>query len=116
MRGRRAPMGGRTGGPGISGTNPDVLNAALASFSGVARSLNKKKILLEISEEQTLTMLVTKKTLFFVGDKAATFKDVPQGSKVNVDAKKEVTGDLVAVNISLVDAGAEKTEADLKKR
>lgn len=83
---------------GQPGSDLDILNAAVASFDGTLRSLDKKQILLEMGEEQTVSIEVNKKTLYFRGTKAITSREVTAGAIVTVEAKK-VANQLVAVSV-----------------
>ena len=83
---------------GQPGSDLDILNAAVASFDGTLRSLDKKQILLEMAEEQTVSIEVNKKTLYFRGTKAITAREVTVGAIVTVEAKK-IANQLVAVSV-----------------
>lgn len=83
---------------GAPGSDLDILNTAVATFDGAVRVLNKKHVQLEMSEEQSLSIEVNKKTLYFRGAKAVASRDVPVGSVVTVEAKK-VGNQLVAVTV-----------------
>jgi len=87
---------------GVPGSDLDILNAAVASFDGTLRVLNKKRIVLEMSEDQTLTMEVNKKTLFFRGAKAISSREVGEAVIVTVEARK-VANQLVAVSVRVKD-------------
>lgn len=91
---------------GAPGSDLDILNTAVATFDGTLRALNKKHIVLELSEEQTLSIEVTKKTLYFRGSKTVASRDVSMGAVVTVEAKK-IANQLVALNVRIKEAGAE---------
>ena len=80
------------------GSDLDILSAAVASFDGTLRSLDKKQLLLEMGEEQTLSIEVNKKTLYSRGTKAITPRDIAVGAIVTVEAKK-IANQLVAVAV-----------------
>ena len=61
---------------GRPGSDLDILSTAVASFDGTLRSLDHKHVLLEMGEEQTLSMEVNKKTQYFRG---ATAIRLPRG-------------------------------------
>ena len=98
-----AQIRGRQKATGAPGSDLDILNTAVASFDGTLRSLDKKHVFLEMGEEQTLSIEVNKKTLFFKGAKAVAARDIAAGSIVTVEAKK-VANQLVAVAVRLKDA------------
>ena len=83
---------------GRPGSDLDILNTAVASFDGTLRSLDKKQALLEMGEEQTLSIEVNKKTLYFRGTQAITSREVTVGVIVTVEAKK-IANQLVAVSV-----------------
>src|SRR5262245_29171891 len=86
---------------GAPGSDLDILNSAVATFDGTLRGLDKKRLVLEMSEEQTISVEVNKKTLFFVGKKAATAQDFQVGSVVTVEAKKATNNQLIAVGVRM---------------
>ena len=83
---------------GRPGSDLDILSTAVASFDGTLRSLDHKHVLLEMGEEQTLSMEVNKKTQYFRGAKAIASGEVPVGAIVTVEAKK-AANQLVAVSV-----------------
>ena len=83
---------------GRPGSDLDILNTAVASFDGTLRSLDKKQVLLEMGEEQTVSIEVNKKTLYFRGTEAIAPRDVTIGAIVTVEAKK-IANQLVAVSV-----------------
>jgi hypothetical protein len=87
---------------GAPGSDLDILNAAVATFDGTVRVLNKKQIQLEMSEEQSLSIEVNRKTLFLRGTKTVASRDVAVGAVVTVEAKK-VGNQLVAVSVRVKD-------------
>ena len=85
---------------GAPGSDLDILQAAVATFDGTLRSLDKKRLLIEMGEEQTVTIEVNKKTLYFRGKKAIPASAINPGAVVTVEAKK-VANQLVAVTVRL---------------
>ena len=85
---------------GQPGSDLDLLNAAVASFDGTLRSLDKKQVLLELAEEQTISIELNKKTRYFRGTQAITSREVTVGAIVTVEAKK-IANQLVAVSVRL---------------
>jgi hypothetical protein len=83
---------------GAPGADLDILNTAVATFDGTLRALDKKHAQLEMSEEQSLSIEVTRKTLYFRGTKAIASRDIPVGTVVTVEAKK-IANQLVAVSV-----------------
>ena len=102
--------GGTTSRPratGQPGSDLDILNTAVAAFDGTLRSLDKKHVLIEMGEEQTLSIEINKKTQFFRGAKAISASDFSAGAIVTVEAKK-VANQLIAVSVRLKDPGDSK--------
>lgn len=85
------------------GEEQDILNAAVATFDGTLRALDKKQLVLELAGDQSLTIVVNKKTQFLRGVKTMAAKDVRLGALVIVEAKK-VMSELVALRVRVKDA------------
>lgn len=83
---------------GAPGSDLDILNTAVATFDGTLRSLDKKHVLLEMSEDQSLTIEVNKKTQFLRGTKTVAMKEFEIGTVVTVEAKK-IANQMVAVSV-----------------
>jgi hypothetical protein len=79
-----------------SGLSPDQVHAAVADFQGILRNFDKKKILVETEDGQTITFRRTKSTQFLAKD-GQKLPDL--GKIVQVEARKENTGDLEAVRV-----------------
>ncbi len=90
-------QGRRSGAPGA---DLDILQTAVASIDGTLRSLDKKKLLIELSEEQSMTIEVTRKTEFVKQGKTVKAADLEVGVPVTVEAKK-VANQLVAVRVRM---------------
>ncbi len=103
-RGRTTSRPRATGQPG---SDLDILNTAVAAFDGTLRSLDQKHVLIEMGEEQTLSIEINKKTQFFRGAKAISASDFSAGAIVTVEAKK-VANQLIAVSVRLKDPGDSK--------
>ncbi|MBY0507350.1 MAG: hypothetical protein K2X03_25775 [Bryobacteraceae bacterium] len=88
---------------GAPGSDLDILQTAVATFDGTLRSLDKKRVLVELGEDQTVTIEVTRKTLFFEGKQAVAAAKFVPGAVVTVEAKK-VANQLVAVAVRLREA------------
>ena len=95
--------GGRQKATGQPGSDLDMLNAAVATFDGTLRTLDKKELSIELPGEQHLSMEINKKTVFFLGTKAIAAREIRMGALVLVEAKK-VANQLVAVRVRVKDA------------
>ena len=72
--------------------SPDIAKAAVATFNGILRNFDKKQIIVELEDGQTLTFRRTKSTRIRP-------KDVELGVPVQVMAHKDSVGDLDAVQV-----------------
>jgi len=93
-----SPAQYRRGPTGAPGSDLDILQTAVATFDGTMRSLDKKHVLLEVGEDQTVSIEITKKTLYWRGTKAIAPRDIGAGTVVTVEAKK-VANQMVAVAV-----------------
>lgn len=94
---RRRPTQGS--GSGARTPDTDVLAAAVASFKGKLRAVDKKDIVILSEEDQTVTFHRSKKTKFLSGTKEIKPEEIPLESVVTVDASKDSVGDLIAVDV-----------------
>ena len=95
--------GGRPKANGQPGSDLDMLNAAVATFDGTLRTLDKKELSIELPGEQHLSMEINKKTEFFRGQKPIGAREIREGALVLVEAKK-VANQLVALRVRVKDA------------
>ncbi len=95
-----SPAQYRQGPSGAPGSDLDILQTAVATFDGTLRSLDKKHVLLELGEDQTVSIEITKKTLYWRGTKSVAARDIGAGTVVTVEAKK-VANQLVAVAVRI---------------
>jgi hypothetical protein len=86
-------------GSGARTPDTDMLAAAVASFKGKLRAVDKKDIVILSDEDQTVTFHRSKKTKFLSGTKEIKPDDIPLESMVTVEASKDSVGDLVAVDV-----------------
>jgi hypothetical protein len=94
---RRRPAQGS--GSGARTPDTDVFAAAVASFKGKLRAVDKKDIVIQSDDDQTVTFHRSKKTKFLSGTKEIKPEEIPLESAVTVDASKDSVGDLVAVDV-----------------
>jgi hypothetical protein len=71
----------------------------LIKFEGTLKSADKKEIHLDVAGDQSLIFRVNKKTSFYKDEKPVEAKDVVLDTHAVVDGRKEMNGDLVAVNV-----------------
>lgn len=93
---------GRRSSTGRSG-NPDqsTSDKALPEFAGIVRGLDKKKLLLEEADQNTMQLFITKKTRYLDGDKKIKASEIKVGDRVSVEARLGPDGKPEAVNVRL---------------
>ena len=79
---------------------PGVLGLAVASFDGTMLDLSKGQLQLDLGEGKALTVAVNKKTQFLDGDKTLKATDLAPGTRVSVEAHKDL-GQLIAIRVKL---------------
>jgi hypothetical protein len=87
--------------PAASSQQKDKL---LVTFSGVLKSIDKKKIVIEPEPENQMTFLRSKRTRFLKGDRPVDAASIPSGSVVSIQAFEKLTRDLEAVVVTVTDA------------
>ncbi|MBI1785985.1 MAG: hypothetical protein HYR60_00260 [Acidobacteria bacterium] len=85
----------RTSGP----RGADTAVAELVTLDGTLRAVGKKQIELVLEGDQSLALRRTSKTKFFLGKKEVSATGIPLGSAVTAEVKRELNGDLLAVNV-----------------
>lgn len=73
---------------------------AIVKLEGILKAGDKKRILLVVEGEQSLTIRLTGKTRYFVGEKSVAAAAITEGMPVSVDVKRELDGSLTAVRVS----------------
>jgi hypothetical protein len=74
----------------------------LASFTGTVRGLDKKTLLLEEPDANTLQFFCSGKTRYYDGSKKIRAAGIKPGDRVSVDASRGLDGKLDAVNVRLL--------------
>jgi hypothetical protein len=92
----RRQSGGRSGNPDQS-----TSDKALPEFAGIVRGLDKKKLLLEEADQNTMQLFITKKTQYFDGDHKIKASEIKVGNRVSVEARLGPDGKPEAVNVRL---------------
>jgi hypothetical protein len=86
------------GSPNISGANTD----AVATFAGTFKSADKKYLLIQVEDDQTMRMYITGSTRFIRDGKPAKASDFHLGESVSVDASRDARLNLLAVRVEAV--------------
>ena len=71
----------------------------MATFDGTFKSADRKRLLIEVENGQTMQMYVTSGTRFIRDGKAAKATDFNNGEAVTVDATRDARLNLVAVKV-----------------
>ncbi len=91
QRGRRVPQQGTA--------NAGAFNLPAVTFTGSLKEITAKKIVLDSSEGQAVTIFRNRKTRFLKGDQAIDPKKIAEGTKLTLDVAKNPDGTLLAVNV-----------------
>jgi hypothetical protein len=78
---------------------------AVATFDGTFKSADKKHVIIEVENGQTMQMFVTGATKFLRNGKLVKAADFQSGEPVTVQAERDVRFNLIAVS---VEAGGNK--------
>jgi hypothetical protein len=73
--------------------------SAIATFSGVFKSADKKYVVISLENGETMRMYVTRGTRFIREGKAARAGDFHDGEAVDVDAERDARMNLLAVRV-----------------
>jgi len=84
--------GGSTGKAGTAPLTGEIAQAAVVTFNGNLRNFDKKKFVVELDDGQTLVFRRVKHT-------TVQPSSIPLNVPVQIDARKESTGDLEAVRV-----------------
>jgi hypothetical protein len=93
--------------PNLPGTNTD----AVATFTGVFKSADKKYIFIDLEDGNTMRMYITGSTKFIRDDKPSKASDFHPGDNITVDASRDARLNLLAVRVEAVPP---KREPDTK--
>jgi len=79
----------------------DTPNELLFKFEGTVKESSKKDFVVEVEGEQSLTFRRAKDLKILADKDPAKDKSLPIGTKVSVEAKREMNGDLTAMIVHL---------------
>ena len=87
----------------VTRSNPDesTTDKALPNFTGIVRGLDKKMLLLEQADQNTMQIYCTKKTQYLDGANKIKAKQIQTGDRVSVEARLGPDGKPEAVNVRL---------------
>lgn len=89
--------------------NPAQIPIIAGNFAGTLSSMEKKRLRVNVTEDEVVEFVRDRKTKFLRGDQEVPAKDVPVGSTVSVEATKEVSGDLVALKVIVTPTAKSQT-------
>ncbi|HEY1206318.1 MAG: hypothetical protein ABSH46_00165 [Bryobacteraceae bacterium] len=84
-----------------SNTDQSTSDKAMPNFAGIVRGLDKKMLLLEQADQNTMQLYCTKKTQYFDGANKIKAKQIQTGDRVSVEARLGPDGKPEAVNVRL---------------
>jgi hypothetical protein len=91
----------RQGRRGQPQTGISDLETPVATFHGTLRSINKKEVVLDMPEDQTIAFHISHKTKFVRDAKAIKPSAIPAGAPVTVDGKRDLLGNVEAVTVTV---------------
>ncbi len=74
--------------------------SAVATFSGIFKSADKKYLTIEVENGNTMRMYITGATKFFRDDKQVKATDFRSGDPIDVDASRDARMNLLAVRVT----------------
>jgi ribosomal protein L24E len=84
--------------------------APLASFHGRVESIGKGKLALEVENENTMVFFTSRKTKYQDGDKPAKPTAIKPGTRVVVEGRRGMDGELEAVLVRIEKPRIEKQQ------
>ena len=93
--------GRRQAGARSSSTDQSTSDKALPNFTGIVRGLDKKMLLLEEADQNTMQLYCTNKTRYFDGSNKIKPSQIQTGDRVSVEARLGPDGKPEAVNVRL---------------
>ena len=101
----QTPSTGRQSKPGKarqqSQNKVSDLETPVATFHGTVRSINKKEIVLDMPEDQSIAFHISHKTKFVKDEKPIKPAAVAAGALVTVDGKRDLLGNVEAVTVTV---------------
>jgi hypothetical protein len=101
----QAPVPGRQGRQGRGKQQQQnrgsELETPAATFHGTVRSINKKEIVLDLPEDQSVAFHISHKTKFVKDEKPIKPSAIAAGAPVTVDGKRDLLGNVEAVTVTV---------------
>jgi hypothetical protein len=100
----------RRSGPRITPGAADASKGVAVTFRGKLKDLDKKNVVIETEEDQTVSMRITGKTKFLKNDQAIKPSQIAPGTPISIDATEDTDLSIVALNV-IVDSPPKKSDA-----
>ena len=100
----------RRNGSQITPGTPDAYKGVAVTFRGKLKDLDKKNVVIETDEDQTVSMRITGKTKFLKNDQAIKPSQIAPGTPISIDATEDTDLSIVALNV-IVDSPPKKSDA-----
>jgi hypothetical protein len=84
------------------------LETPVATFHGTVRTINKKEIVVDMPEDQSIAFHISHKTKFLKDAKPVKPASIGAGAPVTVDGKRDLLGNVEAVTVTLDTKAAAK--------
>jgi hypothetical protein len=100
----------RRNGGQISPGTPDAYKGVAVTFRGKLKNLDKKQVVIETDEDQTVSMRITSKTKFLKNDQTIKASQIDLGTPVSIDATEDTDLSILALSV-VVDSPPKKNNA-----
>lgn len=80
-----------------------TIKVPLATFSGTLRAVTKTEILVQMSDDETVSFRRSRKTKFLKGKTEIQPTEIAAGTVITIEARKEFNGDLAAYTVTATD-------------
>ena len=71
------------------------------TFHGILKAISNKEIILQLGDDQTVSIRRNRKTKFFIKDREVKAQEIPAGSVVAIDVKEDLDLKPVALKVTL---------------
>jgi hypothetical protein len=90
---------GRRGGSQISPNAPDAYKGVAVTFRGTLKNLDKKQVMIETDEDQTVSIRISRKTKFLKNGETIKPSQIDLGTHVSVDATEDTDLSILALDV-----------------
>lgn len=87
--------------------HPDAYSNVAVTFHGKLKDIEKKKLVIQTDEDQTVTIRLTGKTKFLKNDKTIKPTDIDLETPITVDASEDADLSILAIDV-IVDSPQKK--------